>query len=174
MPTILSHPAVPLALAVALGSRVIPLRLVAAGVVACIVPDFDVVAFRFGINDSHDLGHRGFTHSLSFTVLLGGLAALAAPALHARRWIAFAFVTFATASHGLLDMLTNGGAGIALFWPFSSQRYFLPWPVLEVSPLGIRPFFSQRGLIVLYSEMPWVWMPCVICALGCRRLRNWR
>jgi inner membrane protein len=118
MPTILSHPAVPLALAVALGSRAIPPRVVAAGVVACIVPDFDVVTFHFGIDDSHHLGHRGFTHALSFAVLLGALAALAAPALHAKRWVAFAFVSIATASHGLLDMLTNGGAGIALFWPF--------------------------------------------------------
>lgn len=172
MPTILSHPAVPLALAVAAGSRAIPPRLVAAGVVACVVPDVDVVAFHFGIDDSHALGHRGFTHSLGFAVLLGALAALAAPMLCAKRWLAFGFVTLAAASHGLSDMLANGGAGIALFWPYSSQRYFFPWPILEVSPLGIRPFFSERGLVVFCSEMLWVWMPCVIVALACRRVRN--
>lgn len=174
MPTILSHPAVPLAIAAAMGSRVVPPRLIAAGVVACIVPDLDVAAFHFGIHDDHLLGHRGFTHSLGFALLLGVIAALAAPLLRARRLTAFVFVAVSAVSHGLLDMLTNGGAGISLLWPFSSERYFLPWPVLEVSPLGIQRFFSHRGLIVFLSELQWVWLPCVAIALACRGARALR
>ena len=31
-----------------------------------IIPDADVIAFRFGIPYSHWLGHRGITHSIFF------------------------------------------------------------------------------------------------------------
>lgn len=67
-------------------------------------------------------------------------------------------------SHGLLDALTNGGLGIAFFSPLSTRRYFLPWRVIEVSPLRPSEFFSQRGLRVLRSEMRWVWIPCLALA----------
>ena len=63
------------------------------------------------------------------------------------------------ASHGVLDALTNGGNGIALLSPFSNQRYFFPWTPIEVSPLGIRRFLGPRGLVVMISEMLWIWIP---------------
>jgi len=28
--------------------------------------------------------------------------------------------------HGLLDMITNGGKGVAFLWPFTSERFFFP------------------------------------------------
>ena len=59
----------------------------------------------------------------------------------------------------LLDAMTDGGRGVALLAPYSNERYFLPWTPIEVSPLGVRAFFSQRGLIVMKSEMLWVWLP---------------
>lgn len=164
MPTILSHPAIPLAIAVAASTKVIPPRLLIAGIIASIVPDADVLSLKFGIAHEHDLGHRGFTHSLLFAISLGLLAAWAARALHTSRLTAFVFITLAAASHGLLDMLTNGGSGIALFWPLSSERYFFPWSVIEVSPLGIRPFFTPRGAVVFASELVWVWAPCAVAA----------
>lgn len=64
MPTLLSHPAVPLAIGLGLGSRIVPPRLLLVGVAACLVPDFDVFAFRFDLGYSNPLRHRGVTHSL--------------------------------------------------------------------------------------------------------------
>lgn len=58
MPSILSHPAVPLALGLALGPRVIPRRLLLAGVVASILPDLDVLLARL----SGRCGGRAATH----------------------------------------------------------------------------------------------------------------
>ena len=55
------------------------------------------------------------------------------------------------ASHGLLDAMTDGGLGVALFWPLSNQRFFLPLRPIPVAPIG-RRMFSQRGLTVLVSE----------------------
>ena len=163
MPTILTHPAVPLALAVGLGSGVIPPRLVAAGVIASIVPDLDVY-FGHAFDASDTLAHRGCTHSLGFA-LLCGLAALAASKwLRARPFVAFAFVAIATASHGWLDAFTNGGSGIQLLWPFTGERYFMPWQPIAVSPIGVRNFISSYGLYVLYSEAKWVWLPAIVFA----------
>mgnify|MGYP003350957871 CR=1 FL=1 len=147
---------------------VIPPRLLLAGVVASIVPDADVAGMRLGIHHDHDFGHRGSTHSLFFAACLGGLAAFASNWLRASALMAFAFVAVATASHGLLDMCTNGGSGIALFWPLSAERYFFPWQVIEVSPLGIKRFFSERGWVVLASELLWVWLPLMATACGWR------
>jgi inner membrane protein len=69
------------------------------------------------------------------------------------------------ASHGILDAMTNGGRGIALLSPFSNHRYFLPWTPIEVSPLGVRAFISQRGLTVMKSEILWIWMPVASIAI---------
>ncbi len=159
MSTILSHPAVPLALGLGLGRKVVPRRLLWAGIAASIMPDIDVLAFRFGIAYSHELGHRGFSHSLFFAVCLGLIAALAPGGFRAGRLKAFGFVFFAGASHGLLDMFTNGGLGIALWWPLSEHRLFFPCQVIEVSPFSLKRLLGGDGYRVLGSELRWVWLP---------------
>lgn len=172
MPTIFSHPVVPLALAVGLGSTAIPMRLLFAGVVASVLPDLDVLAFRFGIAYAHDLGHRGITHSFFFAVLLAIAAMPFAKFLRSTRRTVFLFVLVCAASHGILDMLTNGGLGVAYFWPFSGERHFFPCQVIEVSPLSVRRVFGPAGLLLLKSEILWLWFPAATMALfayGVRR-----
>ena len=174
MPTILSHPAVPLGLAIALGPANVSGRLLAAGVLASIAPDLDVLGFRLGIAYSHELGHRGFTHSLALALALAMLVAPFAHRLTSRPLPTFLFVFVACASHGLLDMLTTGGHGIALFWPFSEERFFWPVQVIEVSTLNLRRFFGEAGWAVLGSELRWVWLPAAVSAAvgyGVRRHR---
>ncbi len=166
MPSILSHPAVPLALGFALGARIIPVRLLIAGAVASIVPDVDVVAFKLGIPYAHDFGHRGASHSITFAILLGALACTMAATLRASRLATFLFVAAGTLSHGLLDMLTTGGLGIALAWPFSDARLFFPVQVIQVSPIGIRRFLSEAGLRTIASELLWIWLPALVIGLS--------
>ena len=83
----------------------------------------------------------------------------------------FLWFTAVTASHGLLDALTNGGRGIAFFAPFSDHRYFFPWRPIQVSPIGVG-FFSPRGLRVLASEAQWIWLPSAIIAVSARLIRR--
>jgi inner membrane protein len=83
-------------------------------------------------------------------------------------WAWFAVVT---ASHGILDALTNGGRGIAFFAPFSNHRYFFPWRPIQVSPIGVG-FFSARGLRALASESLWIWLPSAIMAASARLFRT--
>ena len=170
MATILSHPAVPLAVAVALGSGVIPRRLLEFGVLCSILPDLDVIAFNFGIPYEAMMGHRGFTHSITFGVLWGALLAW----LFFRKspGLAWSLIALATVSHPLLDMCTNGGLGCALFAPFDNARLFFPWRPIKVAPIGVGAFFSAHGWAVLRSEMLWVWVPSAVLVLGARLLRS--
>lgn len=163
MPTIFTHAIVPLAMAAAVGSDRISPKLVIAGAAFAVLPDADVVAFRFGIEYSHEWGHRGATHSIAFAAICA--AALALVWKEARSLTAFAFLTFAMASHGLLDTLTDGGLGAALYWPFDNSRIFAPVTPVRVSPIG-SGFFSMRGLETILSELKWIWLPCLGLALA--------
>lgn len=163
MPTVFTHAAV----AVIAGKAFIkqPLSrwfwLLAA---ACaVIPDADVIAYSFGATRGSMFAHRGFTHSIFFAILLGFTAALCA-----RKFLRVnlplpklaAFFALATVSHPLLDMLTNGGSGVALFAPFTNERFAFPWRPVEVSPIGLR-FFSDRGWTVIESEFVWLWLPSI-------------
>jgi inner membrane protein len=176
MATFLTHPLIPLALAAGLGRAQVTKRLLAAGMLASVLPDADVLAFSYRIPYDHAFGHRGFTHSFFFAALIGMLGLLAARAFGVGRAPAFVFLFVSTASHGLLDALTNGGLGIAFLAPFDNTRYFLPWQVIEVSPITASRFLSARGWAVLQSELLWVWLPAaalgmLLLALRARRRR---
>jgi inner membrane protein len=171
MPTILTHAVVPLAIGIGLGPGVVSRRLLVAGAVAAIMPDFDVVAFKLGIAYADAFGHRGASHSLAFALLIGLLALACAPLLRTSRRAAFVFVTLSTLSHAVLDMFTNGGLGVAMWWPMASDRLFAPWRVIEVSPIGVTRFLTERGLAVLRSEFFWVWLPAIVTGIALIALR---
>jgi inner membrane protein len=172
MASILSHPAVPIALATAAGSRVVPGRLLAAAIVCSILPDFDAFGLWAGIPYGNTFGHRGFTHSILFALITAGVGWMIAPRLHAKRWIVCLILFLSTLSHGVLDAMTTGGLGVAFFSPFSNQRFFLPWRVIEVSPIGISRFFSMRGIEILASEIATVWLGCSLFAVAGVLLRR--
>jgi inner membrane protein len=155
MPSIISHPAVPLAIGFGLGRGIVTRPLLAAGVLCSIIPDLDVYLQLY----STSIGHRGVTHSIAFALACGALACAFSRRLGTRGFTAFCFVALATASHGVLDAFTNGGPPVVFFWPFSSEGAFMPWRVIEVSPIGISRFFSARAVTVLTSELQWVWLP---------------
>ncbi len=161
MPTLFTHPAVPLALGLGLGRRTISRRLLLVGVALSILPDVDVVAFLFSIPYSAALGHRGFTHSLMFAAVVALFGAVLLRRYQERFVPALVFLFVAAVSHGVLDAFTNGGLGITFFWPFSLERYFAPVHMIEVSPLSASRLFSPRGVTVLLSEFLWVWLPCI-------------
>ena len=145
----------------------VPKRVWIAGAFCSVLPDIDVVGFHFGIPYGDFWGHRGFTHSLLFAAILATFVAI----LGFRRgspgtsllWI-WTYLLLATASHGLLDAMTDGGLGVAFFSPFNNERYFFLWRPIRVSPIGVGRFFSDRGLEVLHSELLWIWLPSALSA----------
>lgn len=76
----------------------------------------------------------------------------------------FGYLFLATASHGVLDAITNGGLGVAFFSPFDNTRYFLPWRPVRVSPIGVTRFLTPRGFAILQNEVVWIWLPAILFA----------
>ena len=166
MPTVLSHAVFGAALYVPFRNRV-PCHFAILGAFAAVVPDFDVVGFRFGIHYADLLGHRGLSHSLTFGAAFAAVMIfIVGRSLPGRdRFPAWLYLALAIASHGVFDAFTNGGLGVALLAPFSNQRFFFPWHPIEVSPLGLSRIFSARGVEVLGSELLWVGIPALGVAL---------
>ncbi len=77
MCTVITHPAVPIALSALLPQEAASSSLLIAAALCSVIPDLDVVGFEFGIKYSAMLGHRGFTHSIFFSALLAALITLA-------------------------------------------------------------------------------------------------
>jgi inner membrane protein len=128
-----------------------------------LLPDADVIGFRFGVRYADVWGHRGATHSLTFALLLGvGIGTIAAvfSAPPLRTGVCAIAVL---ASHGLLDTLTDGGLGCALLWPFDHHRYFAPWRPIPVAPIG-RAYLSSYGLRVATVELL-MFLPLIAYAL---------
>jgi len=173
-----THAVAALALGAAFATPGTPKRVWIAGALVSLVPDLDVLGFRFGVAYGDFFGHRGFTHSLVFAAALALAAAAALPGAGSGREALRAYLFFAAASHGLLDALTDGGLGVAFFSPFDNRRYFFSWRPLAVSPIGLGPFFTARGLAVLESELLFVWLPALVFAGAAlflrRRLRSER
>lgn len=189
MPSVVGHFAVPAAIRVA---RAMPVRVLVAGFVASMLPDADTIGLPLGVPQHGIAGHRGLTHSIVFAVAVATLASIALAPRSTRsrspvdgmpsraagprgprraRWHVFAFLLACTASHPLLDALTDGGPGVMLGWPFSTARVFAPWRPIEVSPIGAG-FFSARGLVVVASELVWVLLPAFALALTARLMRG--
>lgn len=141
--------------------------LLAAG--AAVLPDIDALGFWLGVHGGL-IGHRGITHSLLFAgMVAAGLAVLFPRGTD--RWRIAACILAATASHGLLDALTDGGSGIAFFAPFSDSRYFFPFTPIRVAPIRPASLFTRRGAAVFQSELLSVWVPAGVMAVAARMVR---
>jgi inner membrane protein len=114
----------------------------AAGAIAGMAPDLDVLIRSDGDPLLAIEYHRHFTHSLAF-VPAGALicSLLLLPLL--RRWLSwrqcYLFSLLGFASHGLLDACTSYGT--RLFWPFSDRR--VAWDIVSVvDPLVTLPLLG--------------------------------
>ena len=126
------------------------------------LPDADVIAFALRIPYGDPFGHRGASHSIAFAVLCGVIAFVL------RRDVRLAvFAGVVVVTHPLLDMLTDGGLGCALFFPFSNARLFWPVQPIPVAPIGAG-MFSARGVTVVLTELV-LFAPLALYALFPRR-----
>jgi inner membrane protein len=163
-----SHAVVALSIGTCFYRPQIAKRVWIAAAICSVVPDLDAIGFRFGIPYADFWGHRGFTHSLVFAAVLAGIVALAIfqrRAVRIGRFALFGYLFLATASHGVLDAMTDGGMGVAFFSPFDTTRYFLPWRPIRVSPIAVTRFFTPRGLAILQNEAVWIWLPAIFASL---------
>ncbi len=127
------------------------------------IPDADVIGFRFGIPYDSIFGHRGFSHSIIFSAIIALIVMFAAFReinFGSKKWYQYGLFFFLISlSHCILDAFTNGGLGVGLFIPIIDDRYFAPFRPIEVSPISIRRFLDGSATFVLLSELFWVWIP---------------
>jgi inner membrane protein len=142
-----------------------------------VAPDLDTyLMLGFDIPRGSLFSHRGVFHSPFFLAILAcAVAAVCARRSRQRasfRWLALTW-TAAAITHPLLDMLTDGGSGVMLLFPFSTDRLFFPWRPIRVSPLSIARFFDRAGEI-LRSELPFDAAALAAGLIGRRAtLRSW-
>jgi inner membrane protein len=181
MASIITHGVVGAAMSAtyALTVKPMPKRFWILSVILAILPDADALGFKLGVPYESFFGHRGFSHSLIFALLMGLLTVFfffrTVPLLSRQWWLLAGYFFLVTASHAALDAMTTGGLGVALLSPFDLSRIFFPWRPIRVSPIGIREFFGSWGLRVIISEITWVWIPSlalVFCAWLLRLFRT--
>ncbi len=174
MPSIISHPAIAIALSPFFQKIQAPHWLIFLGAFCTIAPDFDVAGFWLGVPYEAMLGHRGLSHSLFFAAALSAFITwvLTWQYQEISRLACFTFLFLCAASHGIFDALTTGGLGVAFFAPFSNTRYFFPWRPIRVSPLSLRHFFGPRGIVVMLSEIIWMWIPALVIWGSARRINQ--
>ncbi len=163
MPTVFSHPAAAIGAFPWFRRRLGHPAVLLVGMALTVLPDIDVIGFRFGIAYGDLLGHRGLTHSLAFALVVGGLVAWPAARLSGAGLRVLWFYFFlCLASHGLLDALTDGGLGIAFFSPFSNERYFFDFRPVRVSAISVQRFFAGNWTGLLAIELRWIWLPALV------------
>jgi len=156
--TLYTHAAVGLALGRLASGRRMPVLFWTLAALLPMVPDLD--AFSDAPYGSA-LGHRGFTHSLCFAVVVGFIASVATfRHFKVSLWTLACLFFLITSTHGLLDALTNGGEGIPFFWPASGHR-FGPWGPIQVADIADE-FPNPWRSRAIRTELLWVRLPMTI------------
>ncbi len=111
------------------------------GAIAGTIPDLDILFnFTHDFVEAQDL-HRGFTHSITFSLLFAPFLAWLMSRIHRKRdvdykkWLLMAFLALVT--HPMLDNFTTWGT--QFFWPFSDYRVAFN-SVFVIDPLYTFPF----------------------------------
>jgi inner membrane protein len=157
--TIYTHSVVGLGLGVLFAPRRMPPLYWALAASLPMIPDLD--AFSVASYGDNILGHRGLTHTLTIAMAMGlSAAALAYRSVSMNFWRLAGIFSVITASHGVLDAFTHGGAGIPFFWPFSDHRFGGWGPVLVPDIAFEIP--DPRTSRAIRGELLWVWLPTAI------------
>ena len=110
------------------------------GAIAGTIPDLDVLFSNFTDTVTALEMHRGFTHSLLFSIVFSPIFAFIVSKFEKYKslkdWTLFFFLTFFT--HPILDAQTTWGT--QLFWPFEIRLAFKN--IFVVDPLYTLPFLS--------------------------------
>lgn len=174
MPTLITHSFVAL-VAGKVFAKINSFKFWLLSILCSILPDADVVTFGFGIPYGHMFGHRGFSHSILFALLVAFIVVLIGfreiKANSKLWWMIISYFFIVGISHDILDAMTSGGLGVGFFIPFDSTRYFFLFRPIKVSPLGLAGFLSITGWRVMINEVIWVWFPALILLLLSRFIR---
>jgi inner membrane protein len=157
-----------------LAPRHVPRHFWSLSIACSAIADVDLIGFLSGVPHDHFFGHRGFFHSLLFGLVVS-IAATRFMFSRAKKvsggWVPYlAFFFLLSASHGLLDALSNGSVGVALLSPFDTTRYFFPWQ--PISMIRMRVFLRTWSFAAIRSELLWVWLPSLLIIIVSKIIRK--
>ncbi|KAA1244011.1 metal-dependent hydrolase [Aquimarina sp. RZ0] len=122
------------------------------GAIAGTIPDLDVLFKYFVDNVTANELHRGFSHSVLFSILMAPLLGSMVAKLYKNKeadwkdWTKLMFLGLFT--HPILDAFTTWGT--QLFWPLSYKVSFKN--IFVVDPLYTIPFLSMVILAMFYKR----------------------
>lgn len=166
MPTIITHAITAIPVNLGIVKKINTPKIIVLSLLFSLLPDLDGIGYGLGIPYNSLFGHRGFSHSLTFVILGAVLFSFISapkpkPGLKIFKILFLNFFTIGVI-HILLDAMTTGGLGVALFSPFSNLRFFFPWRPIVVSAILPQYFFSLNGLAVIRFELLYLVIPSVI------------
>lgn len=172
MASLLAHAALPLVVLGAIrprdGDERHERRLAVAAVVCSCLPDLDMLGVLFEVRATDPTGHRGVAHSIVMATLVALFVAIVwfrSLGLWGPRWRrALWFLLAIAASHGLIDAMTTGESGVALFSPFDRGRYAFPFKLLPSCPVGLKEWLGFWGLLTIANEIFYLLVPLGIVA----------
>ncbi len=140
-------------------------RRMAIAAVAAATPDADLLARLVGVPPGNEpASHRGAAHALAVGPAVGIL--LRAGGARSEDAIA---VGAALMSHGLTDLLSSSGRGVALFWPFTPRRFGLAWQAVDSLRIGPESLDWRPWLRLALRELAVFWPFVIIAAWPLRR-----
>lgn len=174
MPSTFGHAVAGLAITAVFHGEKLPRRTWAIAACCATAPDLDWFVSLLNMHRGHVLNHRGVAHSLFAALVIATLAFFLAYRKDQRRWAVWLCLTIATLSHGLLDALTSGGVGVALFMPFSETRWACLWQPGQVAPLPLGREHTWYFLRSLWTELFWIGLPALVLVAWSRLARQAR
>jgi len=174
MPSLLGHAAAGLAITTAFHGDKLPRRTWALAAFCAMAPDLDWFVSLLDMHRGHVLNHRGAAHSFFAAGLIATAVFLLAFRKEQRRGAVWLCLTIAAVSHGILDALTSGGVGVALFMPFSETRWACLWQPGKVAPLPLGREHTWHFLHSLWTELFWIGFPALVLAAWSRLARKAR
>ncbi len=131
-----------------------------AGVILANAADFDFI-LAFTLHSK--AWHRGFSHSLSFALIVFLILVLSLGKRHIKEAISYGL---AFTSHGVLDYATTvQGGGVELLWPFYAERFLLGWVGLSEVPSKLTGVEIVKALALEFI----LFAPLFMLVLGLRK-----
>ena len=172
MPTIVTHAAVPLCLGLGFGSRIIPPRLLLAGLPSPCCPMPTCSPLNWGRLRPCLWPPRLYPLPVVCLCPAHVGHAVSSPVKGQRRY-RLVILLISLLSHSLLDSLTTGGKGLA-----GSGRGVTsassPLAGDPGRPFKLEAYLTARGEAVILSELYWVWLPGAVLMLVLMGWRVWR
>jgi inner membrane protein len=172
MPSLLGHAVAGLAITSTFRRDRLPVQTWVLAAFCAVAPDLDWFVSLLNLHRGHPLNHRGMAHSLLFALLIAAAVFALGFRRAQRRPGVWLCLTLAALSHGLLDVCTAGGVGVALFMPFSETRWVCLWQPIQVAPLPTSPAHAWLFLRSLWIEAFWIGLPAVLLAAVARLRRQ--